>query len=405
MFARARPLVAAGCGAIALSMLAACTNVLETSALDPDGPYGPTCRSTLGAYYLPRGLLGLQARATADAMTLTVRSPVVMVADRTQPLCLDYLSLPTARDIIAVQRDPNGLLTSISSDVTDRTPEIARTLIATGENLFLAAARTSEFDVAQLNDSLDVDFDPFNWEELIAVKKALRRFGYCIYVEGVTFPVVPGDPAQAITAGQNWCSAATPPRPHHPAFESFAALPVSPDVVARGVLYRPNMTHKIVILRKNDPGGREPWKLFQTRRVEMPNVSPLLLIGVERAMFANRKTTLRFNQGVLTDVAVDKGSELVGFVQIPLAVAKAVVDVPGRLVTLRITDTQNQTALLNAQSELIGAIAQYRTVVGADPPRSAPFPRTTGARAGDFYGGCVNAGGVTACEKYAPSTQ
>jgi hypothetical protein len=401
MSAQARSFVAAG--AIALSTLAACTNVLETSALEPEGPHGPTCRSTLGAYYLPRALLTLQARATTDTMTLTV-GPQVMVADRTQTLCLDYLSLPTARDIIAVQRDANGLLTSISSDAIDRTPEIARTLIATGANLALAA-RAGEFEVAQPNDALDVSFDPFNWEELIAVKKALRRFGYCIYVEGVTFPVVPGDPAQAITAGQSWCSASAPARSHHPAFEAFATLPVPPDVVAKGVLYRPNMTHKIIILRKNDPGGREPWKLFTTRRIEMPNVSPVLLIGVDRAVFTQRKTTLRFNQGVLTDVAVEKGSELVGFVSIPLAVAKAVVDVPGRLVTLRITDAQNQTALLNAQTELIETISQYRNVVGADPPRSAPFPRTTGARAGDFYGGCVNAGGGTACEKYAPKTQ
>jgi hypothetical protein len=163
--------------------------------------------------------------------------------------------------------------------------------------------------------------------------------------------------------------------------------------MSSGVLYRPNIAHKVVILRRRDPGGRAPWTVYQTKQVDMPNISPVLAIGVDRAIFANRKTTLSFSKGVLTDVAINKGSELVGFVQIPLAVAKAIVDVPGQIVTLRLVDTQNKTALLTAQTQLIQAIAAYRQTTGSDPilGRSAPLPEERRAR---IRAACADANGL-----------
>jgi len=214
----------------------------------------------------------------------------------------------------------------------------------------------------------------------------MRRFGFCLYVEGYSFPAAGLDAQRMTMAAQRWCDWNGLPPYEDPA-ERFSALPVPLETMRAGVLYRPNMTHKIVILYKKDPNGPGPWTLYQTKRLDMPNVSPVLSIGVERATFTERQTTLNFNLGVLTDVAVNKKSELVGFVSIPLTVAQAIVSLPQQLVTLRITDVNNQTALLNAQNSLLQAVALYQSTVAGNP-LPAGAPQSARLRGGELIKNC-----------------
>lgn len=398
---------------LAALLATACTRVIETAPLTAPAEvnalgFAPTCQSALGAYYLPRALIRIKAAASANVTSLPsggLEADTKFVADREQTLCLDYLALPTSQDVVTVQREPNGLLSSVYSNVEDRTPQIVNSLVAIGTNIALERGRTGLFDTAQPNETLDVEFDPFVWGELMVANDALRRFGFCVYVEGHTFPAHGRSAADLLAAGQRWCTAPYA-GPHRPTRDEFATLPVPIEVMKTGILYRPNVPHKIVIMRKADPGGSGKWMLYQTKRVDVPNVSPVLSIGVERAMFTTRKTTLTFNKGVLTDVTIDKGSELVGFVSIPLAVAKAMVDVPGQIVKLRITDTNNQIALLDAQSKLIQSIASYKNVVGVNPAigvRSTALPEVRNAQ---IIGACMDAGGqFEMCKNVARSTQ
>lgn len=389
----------------ALLLSQGCTQVVETIPLEPSAlPYSKTtCESAFGGYYLPRALIRVKANA-ADAVTLATDNLDValnVVGDKSQLFCLDYLSQANAQDLIAVQRDANGLLSSISTTAEDKTPEIAAKLIQTGEYLAIAAARSAR--PATSGDNVDLEFDPFNWDELVAVKRALKRFGFCLYIEGYSFHVPVYDPVAALTAGRTWCSNDNPAYPGVETDE-FSSLPVPLEVMRTGVLYRPNKTFKLVILRQTDPGSRGPWQIYQTKRVDMPNISPVLSIGVKRAVFATRKTTLNFNNGVLTDVAINKGSELVGFVSIPLALAKAIVDVPGQIVTLRITDTNNKTQLIAAQTQLIEAIASYKATAGATSNDGTGRSASVAIRrSAEIYGACRDAGGGAACGTLPPS--
>jgi hypothetical protein len=172
----------------------------------------------------------------------------------------------------------------------------------------------------------------------------------------------------------------------------MAMSPVPPEAMRTGILYRPKMTYKVVILRKTDPNGRVPWTLYQTIRVEMVNASPILSIGLERAAFANRKTTAYFDSGTLTDVAVDKDSEAAGFVVIPLSIAQAIVDVPAQILQVRIADTQNQAALLQAQGQLFQAMAQYSNLTGQQSGLPAGVPsRSTSVS--QVVSNCLNGNG------------
>jgi hypothetical protein len=392
IIARLALIVAAG------AAIGACSKVVDTNPLTEALNYGPTCHTALGAYYLPRKLLRLAVEAQANAISVVTPLNAATIADRAQTLCLDYLASPTSEDQVKVERHANGLLKKVESRVVDRTPEIAIALIDTASQLAIAAARQA--DAARPPERLDLQFDPFVWHELVNAKTALRRFGFCIYVEGHSFSTYGLSPAGIRAAAERWCSASVVSEPHHPTYE-FASLPVPREVMRQAVLYRPNIAHKVVILRKRDPYGRGPWTLFQTQRVDMPNVSPVLALGIERAMFTHRNTTVVFNEGVLTDVTVDKGSELVGFVRIPLALAKAIVDVPAQIIQIRITDAQQRIELINAQTALLQQLSERGETA---PTAAVETPKSATAREAAYAGACIDAGGpAEVCRNLARS--
>jgi hypothetical protein len=377
--------------------VASCTKVVESVPLEyAASENGLSCHSALGAYNLPRALLSLSVSSNGATITPPTVKPK-MIADRAQTFCLDYLAAANADDIVTVNRDQRGLLTSISSEVKDKTPEIAKALIETASNVAIAAGRQT-LDVAG-REQLDLDFDPFVWNELMMAKRALRRFGFCLYVEGHSFSVHGLSAAGLRAAAQRWCSTEQP-RPFLKD-DTLATLPVPESVARTGVLYRPNIAFRVVILRKNDPGKRqEPWQLYQSVMIEMPNISPVLSVGISRALFARRKTTIKFDQGVLTDVAIEKDSELVGFVSIPLAAAKAIVDVPAQIIKIRIADVNNQTALLNAQGALIAQLTAYEQLVNARQAAgtggNSGGAKSASANTASIYGACRNGGGSQA---------
>jgi hypothetical protein len=378
---------------IAVALItAACTRVLETRMIWPDSPSSePQCHSALGYYYLPRTLLSLQASSSKADGTQSVDMFATEVhADRNQAFCLDYLASAASIDNVTVLRNEEGLLRSVSASVEDRTPAIVTALVQTAEN-FAIAARSGV--LPGQNDSLKIQFDPFVWEELILAKAELRRFDMCLYVEGFSFPTERMTAAQIHAAAGKWCSTDAHATPRYdPRLYTFATLPVPLEVMSTGILYRPKATHRVVILHRKSG----VWELYQSKRIEMPNASPVLSIGVERAAFTKRGTALYFDDGTLTDVAIDKGSEAEGFVVIPLAVAKAIVDVPAQIIKFRIADVQSHAALIQAQGNLLTATAEYAKLIAAASGNSAAspgaLPKSVSVRDGQFVGACINAG-------------
>jgi hypothetical protein len=60
-------------------------------------------------------------------------------------------------------------------------------------------------------------------------------------------------------------------------------------------------------------------------------------------------TSLGFDHGILTEVDINKPSEALAFMDIPLAIAKAFVDVPAQLVQLKFNFAKSDTDLLSQQ--------------------------------------------------------
>jgi hypothetical protein len=377
--------------ASAVFVLAACGHVIETQPMDQFGsPSAPACVSALGNYYLPKALLNLTATSTPSplAIAVTLSADVTTVAERDQAFCLDYLSSSTSKDAVGVNRTESGLLLSVNANVEDRSPTIITNLIQSAANFAIARDAV----VGGRPDKVDLQFDPFSARDMLLVKIALRRFGLCLYVEGYSFPTGGLSASQIRAAGSTWCATdARQTVPYEHPLYKFANLPVAPEMMQQGILYRPKTTHKVVIMKKDDPGGSDSWNLYQTKLFELPNATPVLAIGVDRAMFAKRITSLSFSNGTLTDVIIDKDSEAVGFVSIPLVAAQAIVDIPGQMLRLRIADTQSHAALIQAQGNLLTAISNYNTAISPAAGAGA-LPKSASVRDGQFIGACINAG-------------
>jgi hypothetical protein len=363
--------------------------VMETRPFSPGygQQLGEQCATPFGAYFLPKRLIRIYKRANQESSE-TVLKDGGYVADDATMACLDYLQSYTSDDTVRVTRSADGLLQSVGSNVKDRSADIAIKLINVAESAAIAARSAY---IADSKDIIDLSFDPLDPDQLLTAKKALYRFGICVYVENESFDAATMSP-------QRWC-ARPGAAPYRSRLAFFSEASKREVTKATGILYRPNISHKVVVMRKSDPEGPGAWVLAETRRIEMPNISPVFSLEIARSFFAQNKTEVTFNNGVLADVRIEKGSELYGFAAIPLALARRVTQIPAEIIKFRIADTEADKQLLEAEVALLNATIEYARTVNAVPP--APAGSDAG-RSAALYGNCINADGpADECQRLA----
>jgi hypothetical protein len=315
---------------------------------------GPVCQTAIGAYFLPKSHLQIVISQAPDLPIKFTLSDAVPSADRHQIYCLDYLGSGFAEDTVNVIRNDKGLLTKISSIAEDKTKTIALQVLEIG---LIAATGNPEVTGLGLRDAdfgkqnnerilAAYDFDPFDLPKLAEINSVLTLvYGYCLTVDGHTVPnphtqVYCADPKRYETTRSKSAPA--------PAAATMADL----TEANRGILYRPNQAYQLFVFRRPPKSGTR-WQLYQTKQVEMPNIAPIFSIGVDRSLFVKRSTTLEFDNGVLRDIFIEKPSEALEFVEIPLRVVQALVKVPAEILRVRIAAVDNQKRLIEAQKELI----------------------------------------------------
>jgi len=351
-----------------------------------DGPNRGGCSSSAGNYYLSRSFLEVQVAATADGKKSLAGLYVKPKADRARGYCLDYLPSSTANDTFIVAKDDKEhLLTKISSNADDQSKVIAQTIV---QAVFVAVSGNPNFGDDSKNRSFTettfangatrafgAEFDPFNAAQLALVNDGLKDHGFCLVLEGQTF----GRQARDIN---DYCNRPLQGHPPETALIGASAYKGEAAFVpyTKGVLYRPRLPYNVFLFVNQRPAQRLPgnWVLRQTAAVYLENQSPTLAIGIDRAFFASRKTTLTFAMGVLQDINIDKTSELVGAVEIPLQIVNSIAALPAEVVQVKINQTSRRQALIAAQDQLIQAqraLAKDRLALeGARPPVTSAAP-------------------------------
>jgi hypothetical protein len=370
---------------LGLLSLASCTNVVESyrvpvddaaMAFDDAGPGSP-CMSKLGSYSLPKSFLRVRVGRKKDAppdIALFPDGSVVQVIPHADPsllFCLDHLSAPNAQEQVKIIKwappdqptAKTGFLGAVLVNVTDQTAYIMRALIRAA---FIAISGAPSFPrTATFGDSeiiADLEFDPFDQREAATVNSQLTKLGVCVVLPGYMY-----DPR---FSPEQYCS--DPDRhavvlgPIYKAYRTFEETPADPHLP--GLLYRARYPYRVGIYQKKDPQGPGKWRLSQMTTVLLENLSPVLSLGITRTVFANKTMNFVFNAGTLHTACVAKDSEALGFVQVPLEVAKSIVALPASIISVKIGAASQQQSLVAAQQQLWQMQQSYMKVLAGGPP-------------------------------------
>ncbi|MDX2155976.1 MAG: hypothetical protein SFW09_05625 [Hyphomicrobiaceae bacterium] len=357
----------------ALALLATACSMASSTLMDADRKIG--CKKQGGAYYLSRTYIKIivdeypdpylkeETRKAGREKSAFIREITQSVKqDRRYPYCLDLLASPTSDDTFVVVRSSKLLLEKIASTADDKSVEIGRTLIKT---LFAGLSHDPQFGEAPASRSLvrsqlsatkrvEIEYDPFDEDQAAVANDTLRDYGFCLVLESERF-------SKAGRSVNDYCDRPLQGlrREKHILKASAEREPDMPAAHTQGVYYRPRLPYNYLLLVKQNKQVRGGWDLRGSETVMLENGSPVFSVPVDRTFFAKRETILAFDEGVLQDVTIKKGSELLGFVQLPLAIAQSVAALPTSILQVKIDDTNNRHKLILAQSQLLAAHKDY----------------------------------------------
>ncbi len=384
-------------GTIAVVLAAALAGgcqMLDSRWLDTDPTAaGTTCHSNAGTYHLPRRLITITVMGTdKDGFALNVDAngdtTAPYVADRSETYCLDFLLSYLSADRVGIQRTEDGLLQRVYTQADDKTKDIAQQLIQGAADLVASnqagiPGRSFATRPRFAGDGNTVvatfQFDPFVEREAREVNTALIEYGYCVYLDSQRDAFAP-------PWSQNICRDAVLGRkktPRNPAVYAGPSVvykadpayprsglvildprPVPPEVQQTGILYRPELTHTLVVLRKPDPGSRfSEWRSVASDKIVMPNAAPAFILEVKRAIFVKAETDVQFASGLIKNVTVNKPSELLAASNLVVAAVQIVTNIPKRALTIFNNRADNTIALINTNAQLI-ALLRDKTANG-----------------------------------------
>jgi hypothetical protein len=384
-------LAAAALGSLGL---AACSDVLESNSITlayTSTGERQTCLSSLGSYSLPKAMLHIKVQQGDGPATLIPfgndSSKIVEVIRRPDPslfFCLDYLNSATTTDKISIKKWANPapskdekalsspFLGAVTVNSTDQSVYIINALLrslfilVTGNPNFKPRLETAKAAVTVA----DLEFDPFDPRESAVVNQRLHQLGYCLVLESYTFN------RNRFSVDQ-YCNAPerVGPRPTMvaKAYQRASEQPANPHLP--GLMYRPRHPYRLAIYRKADPGGRGGWHLARTTTVELENLSPVLSLDIRRAAFGARTANFVFNEGTLLTASVTKTSDIEGAVQIPLQIAKSIVEVPASIISIRIDQFKNRAELVTAQANLYKVQQAYLAALTSRQFQSPADPK------------------------------
>jgi hypothetical protein len=354
---------------LALTICSSCTQqVVESTSLygavqhPVAGPYRTGCHTALGEYFLPKTFLRIEVVKLGNQFILREVAERRR-ADNNLNFCLDYLASSFSNDQVLVKKSPPENATTtvshtqflhlVASKAFDQTSFIIRRLIrAVFIGLGAIGARSftkNELDAAEV--VRDLSFDPFDTNAIATVNQATaaKPIGLCFIVDGYT--------VGRHVKPEQYCNNPTAYIRHVKVFADLYAAYESQKVSKEtiGILYRPRVPYSLLVYTRGDGKQSGNWLLRKVHAFHAENLSPLIAIRVDRAMFAKKKVALLFDEGTLTNVCLFKSSELNEAVEIPLEVVKSIVRLPTEIFQIQYDQIADSNNLLLAEKQLIQA--------------------------------------------------
>lgn len=339
-----------------LGFLGGCTTVFETR--------NDLCvGASTASYFLPRRKLSIdveQFTGTADNrvyFNLKIDDELIPTSKLDEKHCLHFVNSLTSADKVAVERTTRGHITRIFSNADDQSGDIVTGVVDTIIEGIVGIQRSAQLEGAAGGSNVIARyaFDPFIRQDMTEINHALSRFGFCIYLDTASDDFAPA-----------WGPAICGQHSNRPVIHKTKVDQASNETEepkrTNAIYYRPLISHKLIVLKRADPGSRDRWEFDRIQTIDLPNGTPVIGVQVERSLFVERKTELMFDNGVLVNVNVDKESELNAFLDVPLKIVQSIASIPTATIRVRVSQNNNRAKLINANNALIGQLRQNRAL-------------------------------------------
>ncbi|EUC00044.1 hypothetical protein PMI07_006324 [Rhizobium sp. CF080] len=361
--------------ATGLMVSAACSVVESYSISVVDGQtLTGSCASEAGSYSLSMTTWQFQITKYPDSPYILENIVESHHPDGKHTYCLDYVASSLSHDQLSIgYAKPNsetagatqgkpattGLLNYVASFSVDKSVNTARNLIRA---IFVGMSGQRDFSGGRAGKTLSgepqvlgrFDVDPLDPIDMAKTNARLADFGFCLVLDQYSYEA-------SVVSGEKYCANPTATAARYPSAKLADARRqywIRKDPERRGVLYRPRLPYMLQVYTQEDP-RHSAWQLRYVTEVKLENIAPIISLGVQRALFAQAKVGLEFDDGVLTNFCISKSSEVAGFVDIPLDIVYGLVELPAATIRAEYERANSTEALKRAQINLIETQESY----------------------------------------------
>ena len=311
-------------------ILCACTAV--TSKHTPLS----TKTSTGVDYSLPAGILTLRIHRADLGNSYIAYIPSIsqpsIVPDPGFTYTLTHDPRFTASDNLVVHKTDSGLLQKVDLKSNDETGDVIVTAVDLAKSIFLGipSEATPPATILGIESArvlvFEAQFDPFNQTVLEKVLSAASEATHNAN----------GNSRLSLSARFERSGVAV-------GAEQIA----KPTLCTASICYREMATFDLII--------RDGTKEVFRQKVGLPDKTRISGFSIERAAFVEKRTILDFSNGVLKQIQVDKPSQAVKLLRIPLDIASAVIAIPAEIIQLKIDTTSDTDKLHDARTKELDA--------------------------------------------------
>lgn len=377
----------------------------------------PPFKTTGSFYFLPKAKIRIQIVAGPTDYSFKYVETIIAPDEKTLRL-LDYnqnFLSSLYSDIWEIKLTNNGLLNKISTTVEDKTGEVIVKIVDIGkEALKIASLPYPSGDVSKGFIFLDLTFSPSELEEgdgkqIITPGTTTETITETTKTKETTTGTTPSTTkvTKDITTETYIPPATNPPNVktvtttteiNNETNEANPTISKITTETTTGSISRPERIFTIKLIPdsatppENSTGGAnteaeagqdtneagcngisfrplKPYMLQCFENVEnsherllvdqrfllLPDERTEICLPINRAAFIKKITNLTFDNGILTEVHMEKPSEASGFWDIPLSIVKGIASVPAELLQFKIDYSNKEKTLADAQKAELDA--------------------------------------------------
>ncbi|RMG28431.1 MAG: hypothetical protein D6730_05575 [Bacteroidetes bacterium] len=281
-------------------------------------------------YHLPKGMLKvtvMEIPLAGGRKNYDISATEVMIPDPQQRYFFRYHANAFSNDKIDIQFSKEGFLKRIDTTMEDKTGAVVDAIVDTVAEV--AKAVTGLRSVGEPVKLFEEIIDPFDEATMSRINGMLAQVG-----NGFTLGLEPLVATQA--SGES------------SSLESGPETPTGANLF--GVYCRPVEPYQFIVRSGN---------VEQRQLVMLPHHEVVHFVEIPYARFVTNKFTMEFNDtGYPISIHVEKPSQALAIIEMPLRVIKAILDIPAQIFQFRINYNNQRLQSVKSEQALQQALQQ-----------------------------------------------